>query len=220
MTVYVDDARIPARVGRLTDRWSHLVTDSGDVTELHLFARRLGLRLAWFQPGRTAWRPHYDLTNSRRTAALHAGATPCRWAEVPQILARAREDQTANGRRVLVTGSRTWTDRGVIADKLREAARAHPGATLVHGAARGADRIAAAIWRRWGLPTEPHPVGPADWDRDGPSAGHVRNRRMVALGADLCVAFIHNNSPGATGCADHAERAGIPTDRTHHQGDQ
>lgn len=36
---------------------------------------------------------------------------------------------------------------------------------------------------------------------------------MVALGADRCVAFIHNGSPGTTQCADLAKQAGIPTTR-------
>ena len=50
MTVYVDSLRIPATVGRITARWSHLVADSDD--ELHAFAARLGLRRAWAQyPG-------------------------------------------------------------------------------------------------------------------------------------------------------------------------
>lgn len=52
MTVYVDDAMIVATVGRLTSRWSHLIAD--DQAELHAFAARFGVRLAWFQdPTRT-----------------------------------------------------------------------------------------------------------------------------------------------------------------------
>ena len=47
MTVYVDDARIPARIGRHDTRWSHLFADTQ--TELHEFAARLGLHRRWFQ---------------------------------------------------------------------------------------------------------------------------------------------------------------------------
>lgn len=44
MSVYVDDMRRPARVGRISGRWSHLMADSHD--ELEAFARRLDLRRA------------------------------------------------------------------------------------------------------------------------------------------------------------------------------
>lgn len=51
----------------------HLVADTDH--ELHLFARRIGLRDAWFQRGRQGQTlPHYDLTPGRRKAAVAAGA--------------------------------------------------------------------------------------------------------------------------------------------------
>ena len=62
MAVYVDDARIPARVGRIRARWSHLFADSQD--ELHAFAQTIGLKRAWFQPGSAVAAP------PRRTMCL------------------------------------------------------------------------------------------------------------------------------------------------------
>ena len=116
--------------------------------------------------------------------------------------------------RVLVTGSRDWTDK----EKIRAALLVqwsndtHSPFTLVHGACpTGADALAAdvgRVMRRWTV--EPHP---ADWDRHGKRAGYVRNAAMVGLGADVCLAFIKNNSKGATMTADLAERAGIPVRR-------
>jgi uncharacterized protein DUF4031 len=90
MTVYVDNAHIPARVGRITGRWSHLVTDNPDLTELHEFAASIGLQRRWFQTGKHAFRPHYDVTDSKRTAAIAAGATPIDVFDLVDILARAR----------------------------------------------------------------------------------------------------------------------------------
>ncbi|MDQ3405236.1 MAG: DUF2493 domain-containing protein [Actinomycetota bacterium] len=113
-----------------------------------------------------------------------------------------------SARRVLVTGSRAWIDITTIRLALRPYAAA--GVVLVHGDARGVDRAAVAIWRSWCLPTEAHP---ADWATHGRAAGPIRNRLMVALGADVCLAFIRDHSPGATGCAALAETAGIPTHR-------
>lgn len=123
--------------------------------------------------------------------------------------------------RVLVTGSREWDDRQAIEDALWALARNHPAyqLTVVHGdCPRGADRMAhnwasssngsyrAGVY----VDEEPHP---ADWDRYGKSAGFRRNAEMVALGADLCLAFIKAGSRGATHCADLAEKAGIETRR-------
>lgn len=89
MTVYVDDARIPAQVGRIRARWSHLFADTPD--ELHAFAQRLGLRRDWFQPGTPlAGRPsrfwHYDVTDSKRQAAIKLGARPVTWRESVNII--------------------------------------------------------------------------------------------------------------------------------------
>lgn len=110
-------------------------------------------------------------------------------------------------RRILVTGSRDWNWHEGIWDALL--AHGEPGDTLVQGGAAGADAIAARYWQNFG-PVETHR---ADWDRHGKAAGPIRNQHMVSLGADLCLAFIKNNSRGATHCADLAEGAGIETQR-------
>jgi len=83
VTVYVDQVRIPASVGRYQNRvWCHLLTDDPTMAELHAFAARIGLRRSWFQEtktlgphGQTAWwRNHYDVTEAIRERALAAGA--------------------------------------------------------------------------------------------------------------------------------------------------
>lgn len=66
MAVYVDNAQVEWR-GQL---WCHLVADSID--ELHDFARKLGMRRAWFQ--HAASYPHYDITVESRVRALRLGA--------------------------------------------------------------------------------------------------------------------------------------------------
>jgi len=115
-------------------------------------------------------------------------------------------------RRVLLTGSRTWTDTGAIRDALA-AVWGDGDAVLVSGACpRGADRLAEACWTSWGGRVECHP---ADWDRHGRGAGLRRNADMVAAGAHVCLTFIRNNSRGASHTAALAEAAGIPTHRHH-----
>lgn len=108
MAVYVDDAGIPATVGRHRSRWSHLFADTKD--ELHEFAARLGLKRSWFQdpminskavkmgfppkPGSYAaesW--HYDVTEPKRQQAIKLGAVPITWRESVEVI-RARVEST------------------------------------------------------------------------------------------------------------------------------
>ena len=91
MTVYVDDIRIPARVGRMTARWSHLtVGPDDDIAELHAFAARLGLRRVWFQD--KPWpHAHYDVTDSKRLQAIKNGAVAVTWRDAGAQRLRARQ---------------------------------------------------------------------------------------------------------------------------------
>jgi hypothetical protein len=140
--------------------------------------------------------------------------------------------------RVLVTGSRVWKDGLFIREKLDaclETARGVPdNLTIVHGACKsGADSYADA-WARWHerhttdirVTVDPHPAqwegpctshcqpnhrrhDPRGWDVC-PAAGFHRNEAMVELGADLVLAFIAEESKGATHCARYAEQKGLP----------
>lgn len=111
--------------------------------------------------------------------------------------------------RVLVAGSRDWNDPGTVMDVLNDISAEYPDLVVVHGACpTGADLHAHAWALAAGVRPERHP---ADWDRHGKAAGFRRNAEMVALGADVCLAFIRNHSRGATHTADLAEKAGIPT---------
>ena len=114
-------------------------------------------------------------------------------------------------KRLLVTGSRDWTDKATIYSAISNAAIPPWGWTLVSGACpTGADRIAEGFAEGLGMVVERHP---ADWDQHGKRAGFLRNAAMVQLGADVCLAFIKSASKGATMTANLAEKAGIQTAR-------
>lgn len=139
--------------------------------------------------------------------------------------------------RVLMTGSRDWSD-GVAAHDALSAGLALLGASprasvLVRGGAAGADSCLAGAATTLGMQQEPHipdwrAHGPEcpEWDRRNTTcklAGHRRNAIMVAAGADLCLAFPTHGyhlapgedrartSRGTWNCAESAKVAGIPT---------
>ena len=173
----------------------------GDLENMQAAARRMGHPLEHpaatyrcYQPG-TEWVEH----------PTEPGVQGRAW--------RYRQP-AATPRRVLVTGSRTWTDATTIRDALASV-WGHGDAVLVSGGCpHGADHLAEAYWTHWGGRVERHP---ADWDRDGRGAGFARNADMVAAGADVCLAFIRNRSAGASHTAQLAETAGIPTRRHRRQ---
>ena len=115
-------------------------------------------------------------------------------------------------KRLLITGSQTWTDYEVIAARLEETWKkwgSPPDALLVSGKCpNGADRLAERAWAALGLEVEPHP---AEWNLYGRAAGPIRNQAMVNLGADECLAFMMDPkvSKGTAHCAKAARKAGI-----------
>ena len=117
--------------------------------------------------------------------------------------------------RILVTGSRDWTDARKIQLEifraLYEAKTPHSEAVLIHGACpTGADALADEYAQATGMHTIRRP---AEWGRHGKRAGFLRNVELVNLAPDVCLAFIRNGSRGATMTANLAQRAGIETRR-------
>lgn len=129
--------------------------------------------------------------------------------------------------RILVTVSRSWSAWSVMRSALETTYAKYPGAILVHGDAARGDRDAAGMWRGLGGKDEPWP---ADWQRCAsdcrhkpahtsnnhnycPYAGFRRNTAMVESAPAMVLAFIRDNSRGATHCAQAAEDAGIPVVR-------
>jgi len=113
---------------------------------------------------------------------------------------------------ILVCGSRTWTDRQLIAAELMEI-RSKKGLHLViHGAARGADRLAGIVAKELGVPVREYP---ANWDAYGRAAGFIRNEAMVDSKPDLVLAFWDGRSKGTKHTVEYAQKKGIETRIVH-----
>lgn len=119
-------------------------------------------------------------------------------------------------KKILVTGSRSWTDVEFISDRLFEAFTDLGGSEdivlISGGCPTGADRIAETHWKRGNLPLL---VVPARWDIHDRSAGFVRNSIMVKYEPDIVLAFVKNKSNGASHTIKLALDAGL-TVREYH----
>lgn len=118
-------------------------------------------------------------------------------------------------RRVLICGSRLWTEPAPIASLIAELDDTD---VVIHGGARGADRLAGSLAAQAGVAWIAYP---ADWDRYGRAAGYRRNELMLTEGKPTEVhafkqEFDHQLRRGGT---EHmvriAKAAGVPV--TIHQ---
>lgn len=106
--------------------------------------------------------------------------------------------------RVLICGSRDWTEVEPIENVI---APLGPNDCVIAGGARGADRIAAQVALRLGVPLEEYP---ADWEKYGKAAGPIRNREMLDRGRpDYVVAFPLGDSRGTRDMIRQARAAGV-----------
>lgn len=112
--------------------------------------------------------------------------------------------------RLLITGSRNWTDSHAVLNKIVYYAMAgREDLTVVHGACpTGADAIADSVCDFLGVNVERYP---ADWDRYGDAAGPLRNQQMVDTKPDLVIGFVTPESRGTRDCLRRAKAAGIET---------
>ncbi len=127
--------------------------------------------------------------------------------------------------RILITGSRQWSNLEALAEALRNTYvrfKTTGPVTLVHGGAAGADQMAHRLWVEKVSPTsvEVHPA------KDFPHPLQ-RNAHMVDLGADICLGFVtpcrkkkcldrpFHYSHGTTYTLELARKAGIDTVEVH-----
>lgn len=127
--------------------------------------------------------------------------------------------------RVLVTASRDWSDERSINLALtqeyvnwKEDTPDDTEFVVVHGKCRGGD-ILADRWAKKMHQTDPRvrpEEHPADWERYGTAAGHIRNQEMLDTTIDRVLGFRWSEkSPGTKGCVKMAKRMGIVVKEFH-----
>lgn len=120
--------------------------------------------------------------------------------------------------KVLVCGSRDWTDRKAIE---REFAKLPKGTIIIHGAHwEGADALADATAMKYGFQIRRYP---ADWNDptlpNKKAAGPIRNAKMireehpdkdgVPISMGLAFTVDMSRSRGTKDCTERARKAGI-----------
>lgn len=132
---------------------------------------------------------------------------------------------------VLVTASRSWHDplrmwRWLDSCHSYAMNNGYRRVVVMHGDADGGDQI-AKLWGQITRDAEERGY-PADWEGECtgrckpdhrkrrwsgrsycPAAGAYRNEEMCQVRPHIVGAFIHNDSPGASGCALYAESIGL-----------
>lgn len=110
--------------------------------------------------------------------------------------------------KILCCGDRNWDDESKVRKILAEYHYRYP-INIIHGNAKGADRIAAMVAMQLNMGVESFS---ANWAEHGKAAGPLRNQLMIDAHPDLVIAF-HSNIENSRGTADIVKRArlaGIP----------
>lgn len=110
--------------------------------------------------------------------------------------------------KVIIAGTRDFSDYGLLSQKcdaILSTKKMDNNIIVVSGTARGADRLGERYARERGYRIERYP---ADWDRDGNSAGPIRNAKM-ADNAHALIAFWDGQSRGTKNMIDTARAKGL-----------
>lgn len=112
--------------------------------------------------------------------------------------------------RVLVCGDRNFEDATHMRMVLFSKFDPDDTVTLIHGDARGADRLSETVLTGYFKGGFEIKRFPADWNKYGKGAGPIRNKQMLDEGKpDLVIAFLAEGSRGTANMISQAEKAGV-----------
>lgn len=109
--------------------------------------------------------------------------------------------------KVIVAGSRDFKDYALLKEFLDKLVIFRSDfAEIVSGTASGADKLGERYAQEHNLAIKRFP---ADWEKYGKAAGHIRNRQMAKY-ADACVVFWDGQSKGSANMAKVARELKLP----------
>lgn len=114
----------------------------------------------------------------------------------------------SNMKKLLVSGSRTITNRENVflsIEYMVDAMLYGEDVTIIEGGANGVDALAREFAIEHNIPYEEHP---ADWEKNGRSAGYIRNVEMVKE-ADIALIIWDGKSRGTAHMMKMCEKNGV-----------
>jgi hypothetical protein len=105
--------------------------------------------------------------------------------------------------RIIIAGGREFNDY----ELLREICDVHisPDSEIVSGGARGTDKLGERYATETGRDLK---IFPADWNKHGKGAGHIRNKQMAEY-SDMLIAFWDGESKGTKNMIDTSIKLGL-----------
>ena len=112
---------------------------------------------------------------------------------------------------VIVAGSRSFSDRSLMYNKLDYYLQNQDNVLIVHGGANGADKCAAMYAKDRNIKTK---VFLPDWNKYGKKAGILRNKEMFKYASKFqnrgCVVFWDGKSKGTKNDIELSEKYNVP----------
>lgn len=105
-------------------------------------------------------------------------------------------------KRVIIAGSRTFDNFEVLVERCDYFLRNLGEVTIVSGTARGADKLGEMYAEMREFPIKRFP---ADWDKYGKKAGHIRNEQMAQF-AEYLILFWDGKSKGSANMLMNAKK--------------
>ena len=112
---------------------------------------------------------------------------------------------------IIVAGSRSFSDRSLMYNKLDYYLQKQEKILIIHGGANGADKCVAMYAKDRNIKTK---VFLPDWDKYGKKAGILRNIEMFEYASQFqnrgCVVFWDGKSRGTKNDIELAEKYNVP----------